>query len=539
MRVIENPILPGFHPDPSFLRVGSDYYLATSTFEWYPGVRIYHSTNLGAWRLVATPLNRPALLDMRGNPDSGGVWAPCLSYADGLFWLIYTDVKRLDGAFKDTHNYITTCPRIDGEWSDPIYVNSSGFDPSLFHDDDGRKWLLNMVWNHGRPDTGSNPTHHRFDGIALQEWDPDKGLFGPIKNIWSGSQRGLTEAPHIFKRNGYYYLTTAEGGTGYGHAVSMARARHLEGPYEAHPEQHLMTHSDTPDHAFQRIGHGQYVETQDGFAYHSFLMGRPIPGPDGVGRFCPLGRETGLERCVWKADNWLYLEESGQTVRAKLTCADQGQHSVQKAKTKTINYTFSHLHSDFQWLRTPFPERLFRLENNRLILIGRESIGSCFEQTLLARRQQHLIYSAECQLEFTPQTYQQAAGLITYYNGHKFHAVMLSYDQKLGRILTMFSCPGRYPNTDMDYPLAEPVPVAEGRVELRVQTDHAKQQFFWKQGEDWHPVGPVLNAACLSDEAGKGEGKSFTGNFVGMIAFDTSGLAAEAQFSRFSYTGAE
>jgi len=158
---------------------------------------------------------------------------------------------------------------------------------------------------------------------------------------------------------------------------------------------------------------------------------------------------------------------------------------------------------------------------------------------LLARRQQHLIYSAECQLQFAPQTYQQAAGLITYYNGHKFHALLLSHDPEIGRILTLFSCPGRYPNTDMDYPLAAPVPIAEGAVELRLQTDHAEQQFFWKQAKDWHPIGPVLDAACLSDEAGKGEGKSFTGNFVGMIAFDTSGLAAEAQFSRFSYTGAE
>ena len=268
-------------------------------------------------------------------------------------------------------------------------------------------------------------------------------------------------------------------------------------------------------------------------------MGRPIPGPDGVGRFCPLGRETGLERCVWKADNWLYLEGSGQTVRANLPNPDKGQHSVQKAKTKTIDYQFNCLHSDFQWLRTPFPERLFRLENNSLILIGRESIGSCFEQALVARRQQHLIYSAECQLQFAPQTYQQAAGLITYYNGHKFHALLLSHDPEIGRILTLFSCPGRYPNTDMDYPLAAPVPIAEGAVELRIQTDHAEQQFFWKQAKDWHPIGPVLDAACLSDEAGKGEGKSFTGNFVGMIAFDTSGLAAEAQFSRFSYTGAE
>ena len=135
--MITNPILPGFNPDPSICRVGEDYYIATSTFEWYPGVQIHHSRDLVNWTLVKRPLDRASQLDMRGNPDSCGIWAPCLSHADGLFWLVYTDVKRYSG-FKDTHNYIVTAPSIDGPWSDPIHINSSGFDPSLFHDTDGR-----------------------------------------------------------------------------------------------------------------------------------------------------------------------------------------------------------------------------------------------------------------------------------------------------------------------------------------------------------------------------------------------------------------
>ena len=136
--MIQNPVLRGFNPDPSFLRVGEDYYLATSTFEWYPGVQIHHSRDLVNWTLVSRPLNRASQLDMRGNPDSCGIWAPCLSWADGRFWLVYTDVKRFDGAFKDAHNYIVHCATIDGDWSDPIYVNSSGFDPSLAGRDNRR-----------------------------------------------------------------------------------------------------------------------------------------------------------------------------------------------------------------------------------------------------------------------------------------------------------------------------------------------------------------------------------------------------------------
>ena len=136
-------------------------------------MQIHHSTDLVNWRLVKRPLDRAAQLDMRGNPDSCGIWAPCLSYADGLFWLVYTDVKRYDGNFKDAHNYIVTAPAIEGPWSDPVYVNSSGFDPSLFHDDDGRKWFLNMLWNHVSHGVGGSPKHPSFAGILLQEWDAE------------------------------------------------------------------------------------------------------------------------------------------------------------------------------------------------------------------------------------------------------------------------------------------------------------------------------------------------------------------------------
>ena len=193
MNMIHNPILPGFNPDPSICRVGDDYYIATSTFEWYPGVQIHHSTDLVNWTLVKRPLDRASQLDMRGNPDSCGVWAPCLSHADGLFWLVYTDVKRFDGNFKDAHNYIVTAPAIEGPWSDPVYVNSSGFDPSLFHDDDGRKWFLNMLWNHVSDRRWRQPETPSFAGILLQEYDAKAGkLVGPVEEhlcrhrTWAG-----------------------------------------------------------------------------------------------------------------------------------------------------------------------------------------------------------------------------------------------------------------------------------------------------------------------------------------------------------------
>ena len=256
-------------------------------------MQIHHSRDLVHWRLLTRPLTRASQLDMRGDPDSCGVWAPCLTHADGLFHLIYTDVKRygrttVGGAsgasLRDFHNYLVTSPRIDGDWSDPVYLNSSGFDPSLFHDDDGRKYLVNMLWDH-------RPGRNRFAGIVLQEYSPaERRLVGERRLIFEGTPLGLTEAPHLYKRDGYYYLLTAEGGTGWGHAVTMARSRTLTGPYELHPDVHVLSARHRPDAALQRAGHADLVETPAGETYMVYLCGRPLRNR---GR-CTLGRETAI-----------------------------------------------------------------------------------------------------------------------------------------------------------------------------------------------------------------------------------------------------
>ena len=522
--MIRNPILPGFNPDPSFCRVGEDYYIATSTFEWYPGVQIHHSRDLVNWTLVSRPLARPGLLDMRGNPDSCGIWAPCLSHADGKFWLVYTDVKRLDGAFKDAPNYITSCETIDGDWSDPWYVNSSGFDPSLFHDDDGTKYFMNMQWNHRGAGTGCNPANDFFDGILLQAWSPDRGLYGPVRNIYAGTSRGLTEAPHMFKRNGYYYLTTAEGGTGYDHAVTLARSRDIWGPYENHPDLHVICAAGS-DGPIQRTGHGQYVETHWGKHYHTFLMGRPQDG-----RFCPMGRETGIEEVVWR-DDWLYLAAGGMVPRVEVP----SPVDVDPAPVTATRRQFSDaLPPEFQWLRTPEPDRIFHMDADALVLTGRQSIGNWFEQSLVARRQEHAAYVAETTLDFAPETYQQAAGLTTYYNRTKFHAALVTHLPEHGRVLQIMSCLGDWPGEGLNFP-ADPVPLADGPVDLRVTVDVATQQFWFRQGDDWQKLGPQLDASHISDEGGRGEHSSFTGAFVGMVAYDLTGQGAEARFARFDY----
>ena len=249
--MIQNPILPGFCPDPSIIRVGNDYYIANSSFEWWPGVKIYHSKDLKHYEQLPSPLNRLSQLNMIGEGDSCGVWAPDISWNGEYFWLIYTDVKTRTGGLFNTHNYLVKSKDIRGGWSEPVYLNSSGFDPSVFHDTDGKMYIVNMINN--------------FKGILVQEYDPvQECLVGEAKNVFPGTGRGYTEGPHIYHIGEYYYLLMAEGGTGYDHMVTMARSKSLWGPYEEDPGNPVLTSDmENPDE-LQRCGHADSVCTQNG-----------------------------------------------------------------------------------------------------------------------------------------------------------------------------------------------------------------------------------------------------------------------------------
>ncbi|MFV0240395.1 MAG: glycoside hydrolase family 43 protein [Lacrimispora sphenoides] len=298
MKTIKNPILKGFNPDPSIIRVGDDYYIATSTFEWFPGVQIHHSKDLIHWKLIAHPLKRLTQLNMLGEDSSCGVWAPCLSYHNNKYYLVYSDVKA---HLYDVHNYLVTADEITGDWSEPIALHGLGFDASLFHDDDGRKWLVSMI-------SDSRKGKSLFGGIVLQEYSEEqKKLIGSYTNIFKGTELGTTEGPHIYKRNGYYYLLTAVGGTGLRHAVTIARSRFIQGPYEVCPDNPILTARYAPENPLQKAGHADIVETQSGDWYMVHLCSRPIARK---GR-CILGRETAIQKIEWTEDGWIRLSGGG------------------------------------------------------------------------------------------------------------------------------------------------------------------------------------------------------------------------------------
>ena len=533
---IQNPILPGFNPDPSIVRVGDDYYVATSTFEWYPGVQIHHSRDLVNWRLLTRPLNRASQLNMLGDPDSCGIWAPCLSYSDGLFWLIYTDVKRFGrssfggaggASLRDFHNYMVYSPTIDGDWSDPVYMNSSGFDPSLFHDDDGRKYFVNMLWDY-------RPGKNRFSGIVLQEYShKERKLIGERINIFKGTSIGFTEAPHIYKRDGYYYLMTAEGGTNWGHAVTLARSKNLTGPYELHPDKYVITSRFRPDTELQRAGHASIVDTQNGETYMVYLCGRPLRNR---GR-CVLGRETAIQKMQWDKDGWLYTLDKQGIPTLETPAPKLPEHKFPEKPVRE-DFDSPKLPIDFQWLRTPWPEELFSLTERPgyLRLYGRESIGTTFKQTLVARRQQAFCFSAETVIDFEPEHYQRMAGLVCYYNSTKMHYLYISHDEEVGKHLRVMSC---IPDAMQADAFTAPIKITVGKpVHLRVEVDYERLHFAYKVDgvdKDWNWLPQQFDASILSDEAIAPGQCSFTGNFVGLACSDLSGTNHHADFDYFEY----
>jgi xylan 1,4-beta-xylosidase len=538
MYLVSNPVLPGFHPDPSIVRAGGEYYLANSTFEWYPGVELHGSKDLAHWEPLPSPLSRKALLDMAGNPASGGIWAPCLSYDGALFYLIYTNVRSwASGPWKDTPNFLVTAPSIAGPWSDPVFLNCSGFDPSLFHDDDGRKWLVNMEWDYRKKQGG------QFTGILLQEYSPaEKRLTGEPRKIFTGTAQELVEGPHLYKRNGWYYLLTAEGGTQYGHAATLARSRAIEGPYLVHPENPLLTSYNWPGHPLQKAGHASWCDTPDGRTYLAFLCGRPLAGT----RNCVLGRETAIAELEWR-DDWPYLkyDPGARQKDEELWGARTPNYpplafappvplaSLPEPFSKEKRYRFneSAIDPDFKTLRVPADPDVYSLTARAgfLRLRGGQSPVSRFQQTLLARRQTDFSFSAETYLEFAPKSFQELAGLCWRYDENNQYLLALSHDERAGRVLSVQAMQGGvYSRTETTEANNGGKGVWLG-LTVREHTGHFR---YALDGKTWIPLRPALDAAVLSDEYFH---EGFTGAFIGMFCVDTARYAACADFEYFAY----
>ena len=536
MMKINNPVLKGFHPDPCMIRVGDTYYIASSTFEWWPGVRIHESKDLVNWHLLTYPLSEKRLLDMTGDPDSGGVWAPDLSYDNGTFYLVYTDAKVTNGAFKDCANYLTTAKDIRGPWSDPIFLNTAGFDASLFHDDDGRKYLVNQYWD-------PRPYRHPFYGIMCTEFSEEKGcLIGEPRVIYKGTADRLAEGPHLYKVNGFYYLFVAQGGTGYAHQSRVARARSLRDTFETQPGTPLLTTLDAPCHPFQKAGHGSLVQTPAGEWYFAHLMARPLHrdtessiDPRG---WCPLGRETAIQKLVWDAEGWPQIVGGHNGAVEVDAPADAAEHKWEPDYPEKDDFDGEKLNPHFQSLRTPLDESICSLRDRpgHLRLYGHFSLASAFTQAHIARRWQSFHFEAEVKMAYEPRSFQQFAGLCCYYDTGNWTCIEMTWHETYGRVIDVVNTDlGRSESVYEEHPA--PVPDHAEYVYFKVSADGIRYRYFYSfDGTEWTAVPRIFDSARLSDEyIAAARGVAFTGAFVGMFNVDGQGTRIPADFDYFRY----
>lgn len=543
MAVVKNPILRGFHPDPSIVRAGDDYYIATSTFEWWPGVKISHSKDLVHWETLTYALQDTKLLDLRGIGASQGIWAPCLTYHEGVFYLLYTVVNSFYCNMSDTRNFLVTARDIMGPWSDPVALNNFGFDPSLFHDEDGRKYMVSMVTDHRIP--------KKYAGrLVLQEYDAkQRCMTGPVKEIYKGDKIFL-EGPHIFKRNGWYYLFSADTGTGEGHGQTIQRSRSVWGPYEMYqsPDMErageseaysILTSRHHPDWPLQKAGHADLVETQNGEWYALHLCARPLPNrnPEDAAKFpgCrryPLGRETAIQKVYWTADGWLKLEGDQVLPALEVSVPDLPECAFGKEPVRD-EFNQDTLGLEYQSLRIPMTEDYISLNARPgwLRMYGREGLASLFRQTLIARRWTQFQFCASTCLEFEPEVFKQMAGLICMYDTENYLYLHITRDEDIGKCISIL----RAENKKYTYPVGWIAIPKHCSVFLKVEVNYDKLCFSYSVGDEnnYQPIGEAFDCSFLSDEACS-QGW-FTGAMVGICCQDLTGFGKYADFDFFEY----
>lgn len=519
--IVRNPVLKGFNPDPSLIFVDDMFYIATSTFEYLPGVNIHCSKDLAHWKTVGVLENKNHL-NLTGIPASGGVWAPCLRYhqEEKLFYLLYTKFKSsYTPPFRDQDNYLVTAENILGPWSEPVHLNASGYDPAIFFDDDGKSYIVNMLWDHRAQPSNMSA------GIVLQEYDwKQRRLIGTCKMIFEGTEIGQTEGPSIYKRNGWYYLITAEGGTSYGHTVTMARSRDVMGPYEVHPDKYII-HTQGSESPLQKAGHASICCNEAGKWYMAYLCSRPLSN----GR-CNMGRETAVAEVEWGEDDWLCLKNKGKLPDITYSVFTEDETPFEEMKKR---YTFADKEflMDFMYLREPFDCGRFSLTDNpgRLRMYGKDSINSVIEQSVLVRRQTERDFEAVAELKYDPLNFGTMAGILYRYNEQHQYYCYMTKDEENGYVIGCMGIDG------ISYDILDrksQITVRGSHIYLKVEIHDVKGQFYCSEdNENWTKVGNGFDASQMSDDYAIG----FTAAMVGMACQDLMYHKHYADFLSFTY----
>ncbi|MEU6143972.1 family 43 glycosylhydrolase [Streptomyces sp. NPDC047081] len=545
MTLLHNPVIRGFAPDPSMVRVGDRYYVATSSFEWFPTIPVHRSRDLAHWEYAGHVQGAAPGDSLAGVPDSGGVWAPSLSWDGERFWVVYAIVRSVGTPYFDTDVYVSTATDVSGRWTAPRRIPSHGFDPALFHHE-GRLWLLNLQNDH-------RPGGSRFAGIVLTELD--RGTLAPVGDTHLLLQHErLIEGPKLLHKDGSYYLVLAEGGTGFEHGVRVARSRALTGPYEL-DDRPLLTSRDDPSLPLQKAGHGELLQTPSGHWVLSHLTARPLHTP--AGPRCTLGRETAIQPVTWDADGWPRLAHGGHHPAVEVDVPTTDVPAIGLSTTRTtpvapprpgpqpttpaepLGWPWSTLRvaPDPSWADTTTRPGWIRLR-------GRHGPESRWAHSLLAQRITEHRAEAEVTVDASPRTFTQAAGLILWYNTEAYLSLDVAWAEpegerqqgqqwhgpRAGR--TVLSLTERDEDGTRQAALVEIG--TDAPLTLGATIDGAEARFWYVRDGVRTQVGPPLDFTRLSDD--HGSKLRFTGAMAGIHTVDLVDAGFHADFTAFRLT---
>jgi alpha-N-arabinofuranosidase len=501
-----NPVIPGFHPDPSVCRVGRDFYLVTSSFEYFPGVPVFHSRDLVNWRQLGHCLERESQLPLAGAPASAGIWAPTLRHHDGVFYLATTNVSYHPEFVG--RNFIVTATSPEGPWSEPVFVEQPGIDPSLFFDRDGSAYFTT---SHG--------------GAFQSRIDVATGkLLTEPKLIWGGSGAQYPEGPHLYRRNDAYYLLLSEGGTEYGHLITMARSKSPWGPFEPCARNPLLTHRSLKS-PIQAVGHADLVETEGGAAFAVFLAIRP----NGYPPCYHLGRETFLTPVTWADDGFPVFGDAGRVALEMETPLEPGPATNDVSPRD--EFTAKRLALHWNQLRNP-DASLTSLEERPGFLRLRGSahgLDDAASPAWVGRRQAHFAVRAATCLEFRATTEREEAGLAVRMNEKHHYEIFVTHRGGEPSVVVRRRIGGLQAEVARR-PLSAP---EASRLVLAV--DAERDQYVFSCGPTEHELAPLAEGETryLSTEVAGG----FTGVYFAMYATGGGAPCAHpADFDWFDYS---
>jgi len=507
---LRNPILPGFYPDPSVCRVGEDYYLVNSSFEYFPGVPIFHSRDLVNWRQLGHVLDRPSQLPLTGAAPSDGIYAPTIRHHRGKFYVATTNHFTGVGF----RNFYVTADNPAGPWSEPIWVDQGGIDPSLFFDADGR-----VFW------TGNGTGWATVRGLYQSEIDPATGrLLSAPRLIWTGSGGSYPEGPHLFKRGGYYYLLAAEGGTAECHMTTVARAREPFGPFESCPHNPILTHRSLMN-PITSTGHADFVEDHLGHWWAVFLGIRYSEHG-----FHPLGRETFLAPVDWTDDGWPIVNGGRKVLELSDDPRALPAHPWPALPLRD-DFDAPRLSPVWVHARNPVPGQVTiePYSSTLALRCGPATLDEVASPAAIFRRQQHFTFTARTRLRFEPQTEHEEAGL-TVLLDHRHHAEVVVTRRGGQRVAFLRRRIGSLAGE------GPAVALAAGVLELSLHTDRRTHAFRLIQADGTTSELGQHEVRYVTTEVAGG----YTGAMVGLFA-SARGTASSnrASFDWFEYAPAD